>query len=142
MTENEINQLIDAEFKIWNDTLFDLEPLPKDFIERFKIAMFKVPESVHRLSHDTINRIINKKVSELTNYEIPVILNAIHALPLCEYSKTLEEGLAKKKRLEEIKVGYTLMVQKLNYEMDAKRKNMLALSNPTKQPLKLVKAQA
>lgn len=141
-TEQEINKKIDAEYKAWNDALFDLEPLPKDFIERFKKAIFKLPAKAHQLSTDTINRIVNKKVKDLTNLDVPIIINAIQLLPMCDLYDTLEDGLTKTKQIESIKIGYNIMVQKLNNEMETKRKNMLTLSNPNSQSLKLVTAQA
>lgn len=140
--EQEINAKIDAEYKKWNDSLFELEPLPKDFIERFKKAIFKLPAKTHQLSTVTINKVIKKKVKELTNLDVPIIINAIQLLPMCDLYSSLEEGLIKTKEVEDIKIGYNIMVQKLNTEMETKRQNMLTLSNPAKQPLKLVKAQA
>lgn len=140
MNENEINQKIDAEFKTWNDALFDLEPLPKYFIEMFKTAVFKLPAKAHQLSSMAIEKIMNKKLKELTNFEVPVIINAIQLLPMCDFSKDIEEGLKRNKEIENIKIGYNIFVQKFNHEMNTKRENMLKLSNPTKNSLKLAQA--
>lgn len=142
MTKNEVNSIIDKEFKSFNDALFDLEPLPKDIIERFKVAIFRLPPKAHQLSSETVSKIIAKKVKGITNLDVPIIINAIQLLPMCELYKTIEEGLEKTKQIENIKIGYNILVQKLNHEMAVKRENMLKLSSNTQKPLKLVTAQA
>jgi len=139
--EQQIDQQIQKEFDSFNNAKYDSDPLPKDFIERFKKAVFKLPVKAHQLSCDTISKIVAKKVKDLTNLDVPVIINAVQLLPMCDLYDSLEEALVKTKEIEEIKIGYNIMVQKLNHAMSEKRQTLLNLSG-VKPPLKLVSAQA
>lgn len=141
--EQSINIQIQKEYDAYNNSPYSGEPaLPKDLIQRFEKAIWNVPPSAHRMSTELIKRILGKKLKDLNNMDVPFILNTISAAPFNLIYKNMDEALKGNKEIEDLKVAINITVQQINAQLETKRANMLALSNPTKQPLKLVKAQA
>lgn len=141
--EQDINNQIQKEYDLFNTSSYSgSATLPKDLIERFKVCVFKLPPASHRLATDTIKKIIGKKLKDLTNYDVPTILNTIPLLPFSELYPDLEAALKGNKEIEELKLDFNLLVKQVNEQLEGKRANMLKLISTTKQPLKLVTAQA
>lgn len=122
MSETEINRMIDVEYVKFNNEIYSGDPvLPKDLIEIYRKAIFKLPPSAHRTATETINKIIVKKVKDLTNFDVPTILNTITLCPFSDLYPTLEEALKKNKEVEQLKVSFNILVKGINEAMDLKR---------------------
>lgn len=141
--EQEINRRIQDEYNQFNTSIYSGQPsLPKDFLERFKKAVWKVPPTVHRLPTELIKKILAKKLKDLNNFDVPTILNTISAAAWCDIYPDMDAAIKGNKEIDDLKISFNLMVQQINGQLEAKRKNMMTLSNPEKKPLKLVTAQA
>jgi len=141
--EQDINNQIQKEYDTFNSSPYSGEPvLPKDLLERFSKAIFKLPPSSHRHSTELVKKILGKKLKDLNNMDVPVILNTITLAPLSDLYPNLEVALKGNKEIEECKISFNLLVKQINEQLEGKRTNMLKLISTTKQPLKLVSAQA
>ena len=128
MTEKEIDHEIQKEYDAFNQGLYTTEKLPNDIMERFKKAVFKLPPAAHKLNTEVIKAIVNKKVKELTNFDVPTILNTISQCPLSDLYKDLDEALLKNKEIDNLKISYNILVMQINKSMTEKRERMMKLS--------------
>jgi len=129
MTEKQITEQIQKEYMEYNNSQYSGNPaLPKDIMETFKRAIFNSNPAAHKIPTDVIKKIIGKKLKDLTNTDVPIILNAISAANFCDLYKTLDEALVKNKEIEEIKIAVNLTVAEINRATEIKRNNLLSLS--------------
>lgn len=142
MSEKQINEQIQKDYDAFNESKYEGDPLPKDLIERLKVALFKLPPNVHKMASQTMTKLINTKVTELTNYEVGHILNLITAVPLCDIYRNLEEALIKNQQIEFLKIAYNLTVKQINEKVEEKRQGMLRLASPNKSSMKIISAEA
>lgn len=126
--EQEINLQIQKLYDSFNSSTYTGDDLPKDILETFKKAVFVLPPSEHKMSMETVKRISSKKVKDLTNMDVPSILNTVSACRLCDLYKDFEDGVAKNKQIEDIKLSFNLIVRQITAEVENKRKNLLSLS--------------
>lgn len=129
MTQNEVNDKIQKEYMEWNTSPYSGNPaLPKNILETFKVAVFKLSPTEHKIPTDVIKKIIAKKVKDLTNTDVPIILNTISCCKFCDLYRNLDEALEKNKGIEEIKISVNLTVAEINRQTEVKRSNLLSLS--------------
>lgn len=140
MTEADIDQEIQKEYDNFNNAPYTSEVLPKDIMERFRKAVFSLSPAAHKLNSETIKKIVAKKVKDLTNFDVPTILNTIAHCPLCDLYNDLDEALVKNKEIEELKVSYNLTVMQINQSMTEKRSRMMKLSGVGENKLTLAQA--
>lgn len=112
--EQDINNHIQKEYDAFNSSPYSGEPaLPKDLLERFSKAIFKLPPSSHRHSTELIKKILGKKLKDLNNMEVPTILNAITSVPLCDIYKDMETALKGNKEIEDCKISFNILVKQV-----------------------------
>lgn len=129
MTTTDVNTQIQNEYMEWNKSQYSGNPaLPKDILETFKRAVFKLSPSEHKTPTDVIKKIMAKKVKDLTNTDVPIILNTISAVRFCELYKDLNEALEKNGEIEILKMSFNLTVKQINEQTEIKRNNLLSLS--------------
>ena len=97
-------------------------------METFKKAVFHSNPSAHKIPTEVIKKIIVKKLKDLTNIDVPIILNVVSAANFCDLYKSLDEALDKNKEIEEIKLAINLTVAEINRATEVKRNNLLSLS--------------
>ena len=129
MTTMEINEKIQKEYMEWNNSVYSGNPaLPKNILETFKTAVFKLSPSEHKIPTDVLKKIMAKKVKDLTNTDVPIILNTISCVKFCDLYKTLDEALQKNGEIEILKMSFNLTVKHINEQTEVKRNNLLSLS--------------
>ena len=129
MTTEEINKMVQKEYMDYNNAIYSGNPaLPKDIMETFKKAVFHSNPTVHKIPTGVIKKIISKKLKDLTNIDVPIILNVISAANFCDLYKDLDEALEKNYDVEEIKMAINLTVAEINRKTEEKRNNLLTLS--------------
>jgi len=136
MTPEQINQQIQSEYMEWNKSPYSGNPaLPKDFLETFKKAVFYFTPSIEQNQNifrrppvDVISKIISKKIKELTNIDVPIILNTISSVSFDLLYDDLNEALVRHKEIDEIKVAFNITVAHINEQTEIKRNNLLSLN--------------
>lgn len=129
MTTEEINKMVQKEYMDYNNAIYSGNPaLPKDIMETFKKAVFHSNPTAHKIPTGVIKKIIAKKLKDLTNIDVPIILNVISAANFCDLYKDLDEALEKNYDVEEIKMAINLTVAEINRKTEEKRNNLLSLS--------------
>lgn len=140
-TEKDINLAIQKEYDAFNSATYAGEPsLPKDLLERFRTAIYKSSPASHKIPMKVVEKILAKKVKELTNFEVPTILNVITQIPLCDLYPTFDAAIKGNEQIEELKVSYNLLIMQINKQMEEKRQTMLKLISPSNGKLKLAEA--
>lgn len=128
-TTEDINKMIQKDYMDYNNAKYSGNPaLPKDIMETFKKAVFHSNPSAHKIPTEVIKKIIVKKLKDLTNIDVPIILNVISSVNFCDLYKSLDEALLKNKEIEEIKLAINLTVAEINRATEEKRHNLLSLS--------------
>lgn len=140
MTVNEIDKEIQKDYDNFNNAPYTSEILPKDLMERFRKAVFSLPPAAHKLNSEIIKKIVGTKIKELTNFDVPTILNTIAHCPLCDLYKDLDEALIKNREIEDLKISYNLTVMQVNKSMAEKRERMMKLSGVSENKLTLAQA--
>jgi len=121
--------MIEKDYMDYNYAIYSGNPaLPKDLMETFKKAVFHSNPTEHKIPTQVIKKIIAKKLKDLTNIDVPIILNVISAANFCNLYKNLDEALEKNYEVEEIKIAINLTVAEINRTTEAKRNNLLSLT--------------
>ncbi len=129
MTNEQINQQIQNEYMEWNNSLYSGNlQLPKSILETFKKAVFKSSPSEHKIPTEIIKKIVAKKLKDLTNTDVPIILNTISAVKFCDLYNDFEEAVIKNGDIETLKINFNLTVKQINEQMEMKRNNLLSLN--------------
>lgn len=135
-TTEDINKQIMKEYMEWNNSPYSGNPaLPKDLLTRFKTAAFYFTPTLEsnqntfrRPPVDVIKKIIGKKLKDLTNTDVPIILNTISSVPFDLLYENLEDALVKHHEVDELKIAFNLCVAEINRATEIKRNNLLSLS--------------
>lgn len=102
--------------------------VPVELIEQFRIAMMYLPVTAHKYSLADIETISERHPNEVTNREVGMALNAIFAVPFASMYQSLEEAIAKTKRLEKLKEEYNKSSAAFDRKCKAKFNRLMKLS--------------
>jgi len=95
MNTQDIEKQIQDDYKKFQTATFE-EALPKDIIEKFKLAIMAIAPNSHQLHPKTIRDIVGKKEKDLTNIEVGFIIKVIIETPLekifgADFNKSINE---------------------------------------------------
>lgn len=129
MTQNEIMAAVHRDYDEFNKSPYSGNPaLPKDIMERFKVAVFTVSPEVQKIPTDVVKKILAKKLKDLNNVDVPTILNAISRASFKDLYKDFDEALEKNIEIESLKISFNLTVKHITEQMEVKKNNLMALT--------------
>lgn len=129
MTEQDVNRIIAKDLDDIHDTPFPAE-LPEWFLDNFKEIIMKMSPKDNQYFGETIERISNKKVSELTVYEGGFVCNCrVQAIP-----ETLgvdwDTFIEQRKECDKILKGFNHMMKEQEKKLEVKKQSMLKALRP------------
>ena len=129
-TQHDIDEQFKKDYQKFWDQNFDAFT-PEGLIEKFKVAIMKIPPGVHQYNLGVLERIFKKKEYDLNFLEVGMIVNQIFMIPFeCLYI-TIEEGLEYTKQLEKLRIDFNEQVDKRQSELEKKRKRLYQLAGLT-----------
>lgn len=136
MTEQDVKQSMNLAVQTFNNKVYQ-GFMPLDLIEKFKVAIMKMPPSNHAYRSDLIRSIVSKHQSDLTMLEVGVIVNLLYTIPPEVFFITLEEWLDFHDQLVRLNVEYNKETADFNKGLakrERKLRELAGLDNAIRMP--------